>query len=202
MMKIWTSSEKKDTKIFAIRDDMLYYGNPSAGKVAHLVSDFEMNLPVPDLFSLPVSYIDAIQYQESKDYIQIFFRKDSEDRIVIADAVRRGEVFEFLKTIRPNTRYDIIKPEGFQAYKKQYIALLVTLVLFFWTIILAVQIESGNEYDVAGGHYHSVTGIILALANLGVPVVLCIFIPLIVLSVLAVYRKQKNPPVYHRLFFK
>ena len=60
----------------------------------------------------------------------------------------------------------------------------------------------GNEYDVSGGHYHSIAGIILVLASLGVTKLVLLFGSLLLITGISMYKKYKNPIIKNTLAIK
>jgi hypothetical protein len=79
--------------------------------------------------------------------------------------------------------------------------MIVIAGLFFWTFTIALGIESGNEYEVAGS-YRSIAGIVLALAGMGIEKMILIFGSLITIAIIAFLRKFNNPPTIHCLQVK
>jgi hypothetical protein len=71
--------------------------------------------------------------------------------LVIKDENTKVEVFEFLKLDNPNFKYSSEIPSILKYGKAQFFALLFTTVIFIWTLYLAIQIQSGTEYEIVGG---------------------------------------------------
>jgi hypothetical protein len=203
MVKIWTTEDKANDKIIAVVDNMIYKCNPGTEDIDEYVKALKMkDIPAKNTFGIPFSYIKEIKYQEGKKYIQVLFGNDGEEHFRITNEARLREVFEFFTGILPGSTQskDVFKP--LRAAKKPLIALLVVSILFVYTLFIANDIEHGEAYDVHGGHYGSMAGIVLMLAELGVKNVLYIYVPLIVIAILAFITKVRKPPVFHRIVIR
>ncbi|HTI92186.1 MAG TPA: hypothetical protein VL727_16445 [Puia sp.] len=199
MVKIWKNEGKSD-KIIAVVDNMLYKCTPKEEDADEFVRILKRkDIPEKNVFGIPFSYIKELRHQKGKDYIQIFFRGNSEEHLRIADPARLQEVFEYLKETLPNSKYFIDEYKPLRAGKKPLIALLVVSILFIWTLYIAIGLQSGEEYDVAGHHYNSFAGIVLMFASLGVKNVILIYTPLMAIAILSFTLKARNPPVLQRL---
>jgi Na+-transporting NADH:ubiquinone oxidoreductase subunit NqrF len=119
-----------------------------------------------NLFSIPYSYITSIQNQNGKNEIKIFYGNGSEDELILNDENIKKEIFDFLKKDLPNFKYSSELPSVLKYAKPQFFALLFTTLLFIWSLYLAIQIESGSEYEIVGGG-RGIASIVLAIANLG-----------------------------------
>ncbi len=201
-MKIWTSNEKKDDKIIALSDEYIYKGNPPSNEIGSSVFDLEMKtVPLKHFFAIPLSYISAINLQEGKKYIEVLFRGDYE-HLKIMDDKTRVEVFEFFKHNIPGASFQVIKEPKFKSIRKPLIAMTVIAVIFCWSLFIAIGMESGNKYDVTGQHYHSIAGIILLIASLGVIKIILIFGSLFFIVGISLIRKYKNPVVKNTIIIK
>lgn len=195
MIKIWTSEERSNDRIIALVDTTLYKCNPAIEEMSNYTQSLNMKI-IPDkkTLGIPLGYIKVFRYQEGKKYIQVFFGKDSEEHFRITDDKTRKEIFMHFQQLVPNITPYTHKYTFLQAGKKPLIALLVTSLLFAWTLYLAMGMEAGNQYDVAGQHYHSFAGVVLILANLGVGNVITIFGTLMAIALFAFITKVRNPP--------
>lgn len=201
MEKIWTSSEKKDTSVIAIMNNIIYYGNAKKEEVENIISDFKLKTSPGKLFSLPLTYIKEIRLLEHSNYLEILYRENSNDHLIINDRSRRVEIFEYLKNIKPNISYTVSELTKWQAAKKPLIALGLMIILFLWTLYLAIEISSGSRYEIIGSP-GSITGIVLGLASIGVTKVILIFGSFILIAIISSLKKMKNAGEIHRLLFK
>lgn len=168
MHKIWKLKESKSNKLILIKDKTVYKGNPKNSdfdRINSETTDFSFS---KDLFSIPYSYIKKIENQSGKNYIKIFFGKDSEEELYIDNEHTKKEVFEFLKQDTSNLTYSSEVPSVLKYAKAQFFAFLFTTAIFIWSLYLAIEIENGAEYEVVGGGNPGISGIIIAIASLGV----------------------------------
>jgi hypothetical protein len=200
---IWTSNQKKDTKIVAIKDEVIYLFNPKVAEIDNYVYDLNMNkIPQKNVMSIPFRYIKVIKFYENKNLIEILFASSTEE-IIMSDPGKREEIFKYFDQNIPGLKYYVDSYSGPQAAKKPFIALLVVLGLFIWSYIIADGFEHGDMYDVAGQHqtrYHSIAGLVLVLASLGTKRLILVFSCLIMIAGIAVYRKMKSPFVVRTLW--
>jgi hypothetical protein len=196
MKKIWISKEKGDVKILAISEDRIILGNPKLDKIDNYKNSLEMEIIPSDLINIPFSIIRQIKLQEGKKYIQVLHSRDSEELIWINDLFKRKEIFQSFKELIPNTSYNLVKLSAKQTIKKPLIAMIVAIILFIITLVLTIPIERGYEYQIVSGGA-SLSGIIIALANLGLYKVIVIFGILIGFSLLSINFKLRNIPTFH-----
>jgi hypothetical protein len=201
-MKIWTSNEKGDDKIIVYSNDMIYKANPPASEIDQYLFDLQLqHTPSKNYFGIPLRYIAEINQQEGKNYIEIIFRGDSE-HLKIKDDKTRSEIFEFFKQNIPGATTSIVRQSTLQSVKKQLIAMAVISIIFSWSLYLAKGIEEGNDYDVTGQRYHSIAGIVLLIASMGVKKILVIFSLLLLIAGIRLTRNYKNPVVKNTLRLK
>lgn len=194
-MKIWTSTLQGDDKIIACVNETICKASPKTGEVDNYVFELKTNQQTAKgFFTIPFSYISAINMQEGKNYLEIIFRGDTE-HLKIQDEQTKQEVFSYFKENLKSATVVDTKETKLQAGKKPLIALVVVLIIFIWALIIAVGMEQGNEYDVTGQHYGSVAGIILVLANLGVVRLSLIFGTLALIALYTMIKRMRNPVV-------
>ncbi len=192
MHKIWKLKESKSNKLILIKDKTIYKGNPKNSdfdRINSETTDFSFS---KDLFSIPYSYIKKIENQSGKNYIKIFFGKDSEEELYIDNERTKKEVFEYLKQDTSNLTYSSEVPSVLKYAKAQFFAFLFTTALFIWSLYLAIQIENGAEYEVVGGGNPGITGIILAIASLGVFKNIMGYIMLLCIIIFALIKRLKS----------
>ncbi len=192
MHKIWKLKESKSNKLILIKDKTIYKGNPKNSdfdRINSETTDFSFS---KDLFSIPYSYIKKIENQSGKNYIKIFFGKDSEEELYIDNERTKKEVFEFLKQDTSNLTYSSEVPSVLKYAKAQFFAFLFTTALFIWSLYLAIQIENGAEYEVVGGGNPGISGIILAIASLGVFKNIMGYIMLLCIIIFALIKRLKS----------
>ena len=201
-MKIWTSTDKDDDKIIVYLNEMIYKANPPLSKVEAYVSDLKMQqAPSAAFFGIPLRYISEINMQKGKKYIEILFKGDSE-HLKVKDDTIRNEIFEFFSQNISGATHSLMSQSKFQSVKKPLIAMVVIAVIFLWSLYIAKGMEDGNEYDVSGQRYHSIAGIVLAIASLGVNKVLLIFGALLTIAAISLINKYKHPIVKNALTIK
>lgn len=197
---IWTSNTKGDDKIIAYFNNTIYKGNPKDSDLKAVITELENQKSIPAyLMSIPRSYLKEVNLEDGKNYIEILFGSDSTEHLKINDVNRRIEIFEFLKTNIPRSNSYIDHYSKMRAGKKPLIAMLFISPLFLWTFNIALGIESGNQYEVVGGHYNSMAGIVIALASFGVVKVVLIFGSFLLIALTGFILKTKNPKVIHTI---
>lgn len=198
-MKVWTSNEKEDDKIIVYSNEMIYKANPPLNEIENYLFDLKLqNTPSKNFFGIPLRYISEINQQEGKKYIEVIFRGDTE-HLKIKDDSTRSEIFEFFKQNIPGVNYSIISQSKLQSVKKPLIAMAVVSVIFLWSLYIAKGMEEGNEYDVTGQQYHSIAGIVLLIASLGVNKIMIIFGSLLLIAGIRLNNNYKNPIVKNTL---
>lgn len=194
-MKVWTSYEKGDDKIIVFSNEIIYKANPKVTEIDNYLFDLKLQkIPSKKYFGIPLSYISEINQQEGKKYIEILFRSDTE-HFRISDDKIRNEIFEHFKQNIPGTTHSVISQTKLQAVKKPLIAIAVIVVIFSLALYIAKGMEDGMEYDVVGQKYHSVSGIILLIASLGVNRILLISGSLLLIAGFRFVKNYKNPVV-------
>lgn len=168
MHKVWKLRESKFNKLILIKEKSIYKGNPKEHDLNRLKTETTDFTFLKDLFCIPYSYINKIENESRKNYIKIFFGKASEEELYIDNKNLKDEIFEFIKTDNPNLKYTTELPSVITYAKAQLFALLFITVIFIWSLYLAIQIENGVVYELVGGGSPGITGIVLAIANLGV----------------------------------
>ncbi len=194
MTKIWTNYDNKGDKLIAFANNTIYKANPKTDEIEDLVRDMQMNnFTNGGLFYVSSSEIRDIQLQEGKDYIQVFFGKDSEEHLNIKDAVRREEIFNFLKDTLPATTYYVDRYSKIKTIKKPLIALAVVEILFLYTLFMAWELEAGESVMAVG----RIGGLLLGIAGLGMVNVFLIYGALTGIIATSMMLKMKNTPVIH-----
>ncbi|MEP7236831.1 MAG: hypothetical protein ABI685_03160 [Ferruginibacter sp.] len=199
-MQVWTSKEKADDKIIAFVNQTIYKGNPKTEDIESVLFQLKIKDNIPaDLAGFPLSYIKEINLPEGKHYIELLFGRDSTEELKITDEQKKREIFDYFKTNIPSAIYSLNKPTALQSGKKPLIAFVVVAALFLWTLYVSVGIESGEAYDVTGQHYHSIAGIVLAIASIGVKKVILIFGSLLAIALVSFINKARNPTVTSKI---
>jgi hypothetical protein len=192
MNKFWKIKDSKSNKLIYIKDKTIYKGNPKQEELNRLNSETTNLAFLENLFSIPYSYIKRVENQIEKNEIKIFYGKDSEDELIIKDKNMKKEIFEFIKQDNPTLKYSSELPSVLKYAKAQFFALLFTTGIFLWSLYLAIQIESGVEYELVGGGRPGITGIVLAIANLGVLKIVIGFIILLAIILFALTKRLKS----------
>jgi hypothetical protein len=192
MHKIWKLKESKSNKVILIQDKVIYKGNPKENTLNRVNSETSDFTFLKDLFSIPYSYIKQIENQSGKNYIKIFFGKESEEELYIDSEIIKKEVFEFLKNDNQNLKYSVEIPTVINYAKAQLFALLSISGIFIWSLYLAIQIESGVEYELVGGGNPGITGIVLAIANFGSFKIIIGYLILLGITIFALTKRLKS----------
>ena len=200
--KIWRSDEKGDDRIIAYANETIYKGNPKLSEIDNCIFELKNTKnPPQSLFAIPLHYIIAIKMQESKKYIEVLFKGDSE-HLRINNDKSRNDIFNYFKETIPGATYSLIKYSKLKAGKKPLIAMAVITVIFLYTLYYAIGYDQGNQYEISNGHYNSITGIALAIGSYGVKNTVIVFGSLLAIAVFSFVRKAKNPPVIEQLAIK
>lgn len=192
MYKIWKLKESKSNKLILIKEKVIYKGNPKINDLSRVNSETTDFTFLKDLFSIPYSYIKIIENQSGKNYIKIFFGKDSEEELYIDNENIKNEIFEYIKTENQNLKYSAEIPSIINYAKAQLFALLSGTGIFIWSLYLAFQIESGVEYELVGGGNPGITGIVLLIANLGSSKIIIGYIILLGVTIFALVKRLKS----------
>lgn len=200
MDKIWTSREKGDDRIIASGNGMLYKANPVADKIERYVKSMKSSSVPSDVLSIPLSCIKRMCYQENKKYIQVFFGISSEEHLRINSYDRLIEIFSWFKESLPHTTYRLERYSAGKSSRKPLIAVVITSLLFAWTLYYAIRIAMGYQYELIGLG-NSIQGLVLAIASLGIYKVCLIFGTLLLIGILSVIHKRKNKPTVHEIVF-
>jgi len=151
------------------------------------------------LWEIKTRNCKEIRLQDSKPYIEIFWGKSGEEQLRITDDYKRNKLFDLIKADTPDVTFTKEKWNAFRAGRKPMIAFFVVLALFLWTLYYAIQAEKGYVYYIEGGRYNSITGIVLAIASLGLAKVIVLFSILLGIALFAFIRKAQNPPIMNRI---
>ena len=197
-MKIWTSTNKKDDKIIACIDQIIYKGNPKVENIDYYIRDIkDGKIPTKNFMGIPFSYIKEINYEDNKGYIKVLFNSGSDVFFRITDLDRKREIFEFLKNTVPNSYFEIEKYSKLKAGKEPIIAMVVFFLLFSWTLRTSINMSEGYLYEISTRR--SITNIVIALASLGTLNIFLIFGGLIAISFLVYLKKTQKLPTVNRL---
>ncbi|MEO5943581.1 MAG: hypothetical protein ABIP30_07675 [Ferruginibacter sp.] len=200
--KIWKSDEKGDDRIIAYGNETIYKGNPKFSEIDNCIFQLQNTKDSPpSLFAIPLRYIAGIKMQESKKYIEVLFKGDTEHLRINNDRSRKA-VFDYFKETIPGATYSLIKYSKLKAGKKPLIAMAVITVIFLYTLYYAIGYDEGNQYDITNGHYNSITGIALSIASYGVEKTVIIFVLLLAIAIFSFVRKVSDPPVIEQLIIK
>jgi len=192
MEKFWKISDSKSNKLIFIREKTIYKGNPKQEDLDKLNYESTDLTFLENLFSIPYSYIKRIENQVDKNQIKIFFGKNSEEQLIIKDQNVKNEVFDFIKQDNPSFEYISELPSVFFYAKPQFFALLFTIIIFLWSLYLAIQIEKGVEYEIVGMGRPGITEMVLVIANLGVLQLIVGFIILLAIILFTLKKRLKS----------
>lgn len=192
MHKIWKLRDSKTNKLIVIKDKSIYKGNINENDFNRIDSEITDFSFLKELFSIPYSYIKTVENQNGKNHIKIFFGNDSEEELFFNDDNLKNEVFEFIKNDNPNFKFKSELPSVIKYAKAQLFALLFLTGIFIWSLYLAIQIESGVEYELVGGGRPGIMGIILVIANFGVLKIVIGFLILLTIAIFALVKKLNS----------
>ncbi|WP_158844520.1 hypothetical protein [Algibacter sp. L1A34] len=191
MLKIWKIKESRSNKLILIADKSIYKGNPKVNDLNRVTPQTTDITFLKDLFSIPYSYITKIENQSGKNYIKIYFGKESEEELYIDNEKTKKEVFEAIKNDNPNLNYSSEIPNMVRYAKPQFFALLIITGVFIWSFYLANQIENGAEYEIIGRRA-GIAGIVLAIANLGTFKIISGYLVLLGITVVSLLKRLKS----------
>ena len=192
MHKFWKINDSKKNKFILIKDKCIYKGNPKQGDLNKLNSESSNFTFLDNLFSIPYTYIKQVENPKNKNEIKIYYGNDSEDELIIDDTTVKNEIFNYLKNDMINLEYSSELPNILKYAKAQFFALLFTSIIFIWSLYLAIQIENGAIYQLNSGRKPGITGIVLAIAHLGVFEIIGLFIILLTIILFSLFRKIKS----------
>lgn len=200
-MQIWESDKKGDDKIIAFFNQTIYKANPAPGEVDSYIFKLKMNsIPEAKALEIPLNYIKEITFQEGKNYFDVQFGSNSNEHFIVSDEGRKKEIFGAFEKALP-VESTVINYSKIRSARKPLIAMVIVGLIFLWTFFLAIGVENGTDYEVAGS-YRSIAGIVLVLAYLGVKKVILIFGLLMIIALISFLKKFNNPPTVHILKVK
>ncbi len=205
MIEVWTSSLKGSDKLIGLGNGKLYKANPKTDdETEHLAIDMRKgNFDTTRVWDITIFHCKEIRLQENKPMIEIYFGKEGEEELRVTDEYLRHTIFNKIKSVSlPPARYAEEKWSVWKTGRKPMIAMGVLSAIFLWTLFYAIEAQSGTVYYLEDGHYNSITGIVLAIASLGLFKVIAIFSGLFGIALVAFFRKVRKIPVMHRLLFK
>jgi hypothetical protein len=191
MHKIWKFKDSKSNKIILIKDKIIYKGNPKEldlNSINNTTTDFTF---VKNLFSIPYSYIKKIENENGKNYIKIFFGKDSEEELYIDDENIKNEIFEYIKFENQNLKYSFKTPSTISYIKTQLLALFALTCIFIVSLYYATEIENGAEYKYIGGT-PGLLDFIFLIANIGTIKIIFSYIIITTFIILKMIFKLKH----------
>lgn len=192
MGKLWKLNESKSNKLIVIKENVIYKGNPKIedlNRVHPETTDFSF---LKDLFSIPYSYIRQVEKQKGKNYIKIFFGKDSQEELYIDNEDIRNEIFECIKKENQNLKYSVEVPSVLHYAKAQLFAVLILTGIFIWSLYLSIQIESGVEYELVGHGNPGIAGVVFMIANLGSSTIIMGYVVLLGIAIFALVKRLKS----------
>ncbi len=201
MIEILISNEKVNDKLIAFGNGIIYKANPKTDQETDVLASSlrSGSFDSTKLWDIKVSHCKEIRLQEGKPYIEVFWGKDGEEQLRITDDYKRQKFFDLMKAGTPNAVYAVEKWNVFRAGRKPLIAFFIVLGIFLWALYYAIQAQKGYVYYIEDGRYNSITGIVLAIASLGLNRVILIFSILLGIALFAFIKKAKNPPLMNRI---
>lgn len=187
-MEVWKSGIKHDTKLIVFNDNIIYLGNPKDENINSSVYDIKNNILPNKMMSIPLSYIKKIEKRDKSIYI--FYASKSSERIIISNDSLRNTIFDYFKNNISHLSYSQENISVISSVKRSVIALIVILLVFFYTMTLALDIENGNDYEIQS--YKSVFTIMYVIAKLGSVKVIMIFSGLILITATNIFFKAKS----------
>ncbi|MBC6111917.1 hypothetical protein ACFOG5_06460 [Pedobacter fastidiosus] len=196
-MKIWVNKVNEGDRIIAIDKSIIYKGNPSQNELDSYVMDLNSGkIPTKKIRGIPLNYLKRISTQKGKPFINLELNGGS-DFLVIKNQVKKDEILKYLRENIPNSEYSLDRESIKKAVEKPIIAMAVIWLFFIFSFILAIKMESGDEYDVSNGH--SILGIVFILAHLGTMKLSILFAILFSATVIVFLKKKKRPPIFYKL---
>jgi len=190
MIKFWNIKKERNINIILVNETSVFKGKIKNEELNHFSKLIE-NKKIPEnLFEIPFSYIKKIQSQENKNYIKIYFGKESEEELICENENLKKEIFNYLKENISTLGYSKEIPSIIKYAKPQLFSILVTLGIFLWSLYYAIQIENGAEYILEGRA--GLGTIVYSIALLGVIKVVLLFSLLIGISVYSLIKKTKS----------
>jgi len=204
MIEVWTNSLKGNDKLIGFGNGFIYKANPKTIEETEILATNMRNgvFDTTKVWDIQAKYCSEIRLQEGKTYIEIFYGKEGEQDLRVADEYLRFKIFETIKKGLPDVKYSVEKWSAFKAGRKPLIAIAVLIGLFLWTLFYAIQGQNGMVYYLEDGRYNSLTGIVLGIASLGLTNVIIIFCSLLSLALFAFIKRIRNIPTMHRLLIQ
>ena len=193
--KIWINNQPKEHTFILFHDNILYSQKVNKDNFYKTEKELQQGIISNKFFSLPIPYINAIEFREDFPKLQIYFNQESEAEIDISNPKLRKEIFDYLKEHTAVKSFKQAKPSIFKRIKKPLIGLL--LIFGMLSFVYSMQ-----DYVVVGKPGRGLISVVLALANLGLLVNLLIFSPFIALLSYRLVKNYQNDSEIHRLVYR
>ncbi len=191
MTKLWKPTAPKSDKVIMLYQQSVYKGNPNEVILHSIYSVTQADELAKSLFGIPYSYIKKIINQQGLPYIKIHFGRGSEEELNISNEHLKNEIFNCLKQDLSKLKFRSEVPSIFKYAKAQIFGILISSGIFAWAMYLAIQMANGTTFELVGGR-PGLTGIVLALANFGIPVLLIGYSLILGIALLSLLRKLKT----------
>lgn len=199
MDNVWVSETDGDDKIIAIDAEYVYKCSPRQPRLSSELIDPQFIEETKNYYRIPVSYIKKIVLKENKKYIQVFFGKDSEERLRILDPEKRKEIFDFLRQYFPDAKYSTYTPTLIDIGKKPGIAVLILVILYLWSLVYVAQIHTGGKILYSNSFLENLT---IGLASLGLVKMTLIFLMALSIPCVSIFIKNRKKSPVHVLILK
>lgn len=198
-MKIWISREKGDTNIIAFDGKLVYKGSPPIGHIDRCVMDLSMGISCSYIMAVPLRFIVRIRTELGEDTID-FIGAGTDHSVRVSDLLKKEEIFVYFREHVPGAVFSVDTRASLQAVNRKFVGLFILLAIFLWALYLSLMMGNGVQYEVPGGH--SISGIVLVLADLGPSNLSMLFLPVLFVMLVSAIKKKRNPPVIYSLEIK
>lgn len=192
---IWKSNTNGDDKLIAFVNNTIYKGNPKRDEIENLIGQLNnSNFKSDKLIGIPLSYIKEIHLDNSTNFIEVFYGRESSEHLQINDASKRNEIFNYLKETIPNSKSYTDHYSKWKTGKKPLVAFGIILSFFILTLYIATDFE--NDYE---GRYNFIIAAIIGLASLGTQKVVLIFGSLLGITAVNFFIKTRTQKVVDKI---
>lgn len=167
----------------------------SSDSVNKIAAELEQGrLPDAEVYKIPLSYVTKVVIDESLPEIKVHFNEASEEVYPIVSGQQRFEVFDYLNKNTSHQGYELVKHSGLARAKKPIVAIVIMSVLFGYAYFLADRIESGIDVGPQ-------IAFVLMLAGFGTRVLSFVYLGIMGLAFMVLFRKLLQPKVEHVLTY-
>lgn len=194
-MKYWINDFPNNDKLIIWDGRKIYKANPGDKQLRDYEHQLSRNEIPGGLFFIDLNSVKAIEMDESKKYICIYFGTDSYEHFRITNPEVKREIFNELSETE-NARVTVKELTLQEKTKAQRKAFVILTILFSAGFLFACFIEFAGLPE---GKYPV---ILLLLGGLGVKNIIIIYLIIIIIIGLKFYFNRKTQRIINKITLK